>query len=159
MPRRATLWNPALAAIGRLAAAALCACGGSDSQDSKASKDPSPPAATPPAVPPSPTPAPAPVGGLVAQAQAETASVHLRTFALTISVFVVERGRLPASLAELTLSDAASGGVPPLEKVPLDPWGGAYEYRVLDAAKRDWIVRSAGPDGRFATPDDVVGKP
>jgi len=148
--RRLTLLAIAVGAV-----APLVSCG----DEEKRTATP-PPATPPPTAPPTPAPpsAVSQLGDLVRDAQTRTASVHLSTFRLAIAQFVVERGRLPASIAEMAQPDPKTG-VPTLEKVPADPWGHPYEYRVKDEAKRDWVVRSAGPDGRLDTADDVVGTP
>jgi len=39
--------------------------------------------------------------------------------------------------------------------IPPDPWGNPYRYRVVDDKP---VIDSAGPDGKFGTPDDIQGK-
>jgi hypothetical protein len=43
-----------------------------------------------------------------------------------------------------------------VEEVRKDPGGHDYDYRVAPAAGVAFEVRSAGPDGRFGTTDDIV---
>lgn len=46
-----------------------------------------------------------------------------------------------------------------MKMVPLDPWGNEYEYRFpsFDLTKRYDLI-SAGPDGVFATADDITNE-
>ena len=41
-----------------------------------------------------------------------------------------------------------------ITKIPSDPWGREYRYRLLSDGK-DFELRSAGPDGSFGTKDDI----
>jgi hypothetical protein len=43
-----------------------------------------------------------------------------------------------------------------LDELRKDPWGHDYDYRLAPAPGVPFEVRSAGPDGRFGTADDVV---
>jgi len=58
--------------------------------------------------------------GYVDRARSATAAVEIRDMDLAIARFRAERGRLPVNLAE--------AGFPN----PLDPWGNAYQYTVLE---------------------------
>jgi general secretion pathway protein G len=71
-------------------------------------------------------------------------------------------GELPPDLESLIapprqLPSSANWGGPYLsyEKLPLDPWRGAFQYEVLDAAAGTFRVWSNGPDGRSHTNDDI----
>ena len=41
-------------------------------------------------------------------------------------------------------------------RVPSDPWGRPFAYRVLDTRLGSYDLRSYGPDSLPGTPDDVV---
>ena len=42
-----------------------------------------------------------------------------------------------------------------LDKMPADPWGHPYIFRVPGTNGRDFDLISAGPDGQEGTPDDI----
>lgn len=96
------------------------------------------------------TPARAAAERKEAQAQAE---LQLQQLADATELRRKLRGKLPASLAELTAKDKRGDAL--LESLPKDPWGNDYTLRV-DGAK--WWIVSAGPDGTLGTDDDLVGK-
>jgi general secretion pathway protein G len=87
-----------------------------------------------------------------------TAKFQLDSFRRAIDLFALSRRRLPASLAELTQADPETGEAW-IESIPRDPWEGEYEYRVLDAARRHYVLRSDGEDRAPGTGDDVVVGP
>lgn len=72
--------------------------------------------------------------------------------AAEVRTFVEMRGRLPATLADLRDPELPSK----YDAEPWDVWRKPVEYRVLDAAKRDFQLRSLGPDGLAGTADDIV---
>jgi len=76
----------------------------------------------------------------------------LAEIASYVTKFADRRGRLPDSLAELKdWEDPA-----PIEAAPWDPWAKPIEYRIVDAATRDFRLRSGGPDKQLGTADDLV---
>jgi hypothetical protein len=93
--------------------------------------------------------------GELDRVEAQTASVHLETLAIAIGHFRLAYSRWPSDLDELARPDPGTGE-PILKIVPRDPWGEAYRYAFLDAAKTDWELRSAGKDRVLRTADDVV---
>ncbi len=88
-------------------------------------------------------------------ARSAHAQAEMQNIQMAIHMHYLDRRKLPTSLADLT-APPADGGEPFLESLPKDPWGGEYRYVVTDVAKRDFELRSAGPDGVFDTEDDVV---
>ena len=61
---------------------------------------------------------------------------------------------LPKSLDALT-SDQPNGGAPLLEKNALtDQWGNQLQYKIIGKGKYE--IRSAGPDGKMNTEDDIT---
>lgn len=79
----------------------------------------------------------------------------MASFGGAIELFVAEHGRLPPTLEALTELSAKFGD-PFIEKIPLDPWGEAYSYRILDEGQRVYELRSAGEDQQRGTGDDVL---
>jgi general secretion pathway protein G len=71
-----------------------------------------------------------------------------------IDMYSLSRRTLPATLEDLTAPNPDTG-MPWMDSVPLDPWGGPYEYRVLDAGRREYVIRSGGDDRTSGTDDDV----
>jgi len=64
-------------------------------------------------------------------------------------------GRLPVSLDDL-VAERAPDRAPYLTRLPVDPWGGRYDYAVLSAQHGAYDLRSHGPDRLPGTGDDVV---
>jgi hypothetical protein len=89
-----------------------------------------------------------PKGGALAQ---------MSNFGGAITLYALDRRSLPRSLDELTQRDANGNAY--LEKIPNDPWGQPYVYRVLDAGRRRYEIRSGGEDREFATDDDIAWPP
>lgn len=70
-----------------------------------------------------------------------------------ITVFDTCRKRLPTSLEELTIDTTNSA--PLLNKANLnDAWGHPVRYTILRGS--NFVIRSAGVDGKFGTADDLT---
>lgn len=71
-----------------------------------------------------------------------------------ISHYEMAIGKLPATLDELVRVGDENWPGPFLDAdtVPNDAWGGAFKYGIVAKRVR---VTSAGPDGTFATEDDL----
>ena len=88
-------------------------------------------------------------------ASGDTARHPMGSVGGVIRLFAAEHGTLPQTLEALT-APSAKFGEPYILKIPLDPWGEAFSYRILDAEKRQYELRSAGEDRQPGTADDVV---
>ena len=97
----------------------------------------------------------------------DVAAMALRNVACAIDAYKARHRTLPPSLEVLTRppnpSEAPAPSVaaddepaPFIERIPLDPWGAPYAYRITDERRNRYELRSAGADGRLGTPDDVV---
>jgi hypothetical protein len=73
-----------------------------------------------------------------------------------IELYRHQFGRLPTQMEGLRVLDGAGSGRPIMDQVPKDSWGRNYSYRVGAAWPAGFEVRSAGPDGVFATDDDIT---
>jgi len=85
----------------------------------------------------------------------DAARNQMASFGGAIDLYLIETRALPPELEALT-APSPKFGEPYIAKIPVDPWGTAYRYRVGDLAKREYEIRSAGPDERFGTDDDLV---
>jgi len=85
------------------------------------------------------------------------ALAQMSNFGGAIKLYSLDRRSLPQSLEELTRSD--ENGNAYIEKVPRDPWGQPYVYRVLDATRQHYEIRSGGEDRELATDDDFSWPP
>ena len=80
------------------------------------------------------------------------AEPHAPVSAGEIEAFSARKGRLPANLEELFGPEGSSR----FDAQPWDSWHKPFEYRVVDAAKGDFRLRSYGPDKTPDTSDDIV---
>jgi general secretion pathway protein G len=78
-----------------------------------------------------------------------------------LNTFEVTNGRFPTTAEGLqALVQKPAGADLPnwrqvLTKVPLDPWGHPYHYKLLSGGAKDFDLRSDGPDGKPNTADDI----
>lgn len=72
---------------------------------------------------------------------------QLRLIAVAAESFHPSHKRYPNDLAEL------ANFIPYVSSVTVDVWGNPVRYSVSEGA---FVVRSAGPDRKFGTVDDVV---
>ena len=84
----------------------------------------------------------------------DTALNQMASFKGAIDLYMIENKSLPKSLDELTQPSPKSGE-PYITKIPNDPWNEAYDYKVINASKREYEILSAGEDKQFGTADDV----
>ena len=89
----------------------------------------------------------------LARAQAANVQADLLNLKFGVLTYVLATARYPKRLEDL-LQKTPGSAAPPLERLPIDPWGHAYAYTVSDDA-RGAVLASWGPDGRAGTPDDV----
>ena len=72
-----------------------------------------------------------------------------------IVLYFVENTDYPENLEELLPHDdlTLTGGL--LERLPVDPWGEAYVYHLIE---NSCTILSKGPDRREGTEDDIVNR-
>lgn len=85
----------------------------------------------------------------------DTAKMQMRNIGQSIDMYKARNRTLPKSLEELTQPDPSTGE-PFMETIPLDPWGQAYDFRVVDARRNRFEIRSGGEDKVLDTEDDLV---
>jgi general secretion pathway protein G len=86
-----------------------------------------------------------------------TANAQMSNFAGAIKLYYLDKRSLPQSLDELTQSDANGNAY--IEKIPNDPWGQPYDYKIVDARKQKYELVSSGEDKQMGTDDDVYFPP
>jgi hypothetical protein len=77
----------------------------------------------------------------------------MSNFADAINMYYAEHGNFPQSLDALTEVDPKTGDTW-MERIPADPWGQPYDYRILDSKK--FILKSYGEDVQEGTADDII---
>jgi len=82
----------------------------------------------------------------------ETA-VKLRIVHVLISTYCKERNTLPSRLSSVLSVRAVDPLLKPDPEYLVDGWGRPIRYRLV---RSNYEIRSAGPDGRFRTADDIV---
>lgn len=92
-------------------------------------------------------------GNPLDEARRSRAKAQMANFSAAIDMHHLQHKKLPDSLEALTETSARDPH-PFLKKLPKDPWGNDYEYRVLD--RRNYEIRSYGPDGQPDTEDDLT---
>jgi hypothetical protein len=85
--------------------------------------------------------------GPYAALKVKLAEQLIRTDAGQIALYKLQHGRLPATLAEIPRDFNGSF-------MPFDPWFKPLAYKVNPNGTFE--LRSAGPDGKFNTADDIV---
>ncbi len=87
-------------------------------------------------------------------AKGSHARTIMRNLSMAVEMYSISnRGALPGSLEDLTKKDPRSD-VAYFDRVPVDPWGQVYKLEHGEAGA--YRILSAGPDGAFATDDDLV---
>ena len=94
------------------------------------------------------------VKNVLDEAAARKNSVNIRggiaSIQTAVRMYEVANSALPDNLDQLTVGER-----PLLKKEQLfDPWGTAYQYKKVN--KYDFEIRSAGPDKKFGTEDDIT---
>jgi len=75
------------------------------------------------------------------KARVSSAKQQIKLFELPIQRYQMEKGNPPGDLNELV-----SEGY--MKKIPLDPWGNAYQYRSPGEHDSDYDIWSLGADGK-----------
>ncbi len=86
------------------------------------------------------------------QSNVGAAKAQMAAFGTAIDQYRMENKKLPASLDDLTQADGKNPN-PYIDRIPMDPWGNAYEYRPQD--RKTYIIKSYGEDGQADTEDDI----
>jgi len=81
------------------------------------------------------------------------AETQMANFETSINMYYMRHRKLPTSLDQLTEEDPKTGDSW-MEKIPDDPWGNPYEFKILSNKK--YQIISVGEDGQEGTDDDVV---
>ena len=87
------------------------------------------------------------------QARREATRCSIEAIRIGITVFDTGQKRLPTSLEELTIETTNSDAIMSRSML-LDSWGHPFRYTKL--SRSTFEIRSAGPDGRFGTRDDLT---
>ncbi len=88
--------------------------------------------------------------GQALQAKIKAAKAEISTIKTALDTYEVDNGRYPTTEEGLGLLVPAK-----LEKMPVDPWGNPYVYRVPGTNGKSYDLFSMGPDGHEGGGDDV----
>lgn len=95
----------------------------------------------------------------VNDARDSTAISDISSFGNLLDSYKLDTGNYPESLDALVKNPGAPKWNGPYiknsDKVPTDPWGGQYQYKVPGDNGREYDIASAGKDGQMGTADDV----
>ena len=85
---------------------------------------------------------------------ADTAEMQMSQIADAINSYKVQKRSLPRTLEELTQEDEQTKE-PFMEKIPSDPWGQPYDYKITDDRRMKFEIVCAGEDKQPGTDDDL----
>jgi general secretion pathway protein G len=84
------------------------------------------------------------------------ASTDIMSLKIALDAFQIDFGRYPTTAEGLNvLVNPPNGSHAYIDKVPIDPWGTPYIYRVPGKNGQDFDLFSCGPDGIPYTADDI----
>jgi general secretion pathway protein G len=89
------------------------------------------------------------------QESGDTVRMQMGLISDAIDSYRATRRTIPRSLDDLT-EPSERTQEPYFDRIPLDPWGQPFAYRVLDERKGAFELRSGGEDRTIGTGDDVV---
>ena len=91
----------------------------------------------------------------LSESRVKSAKIQIESFGSALDLFYIDEGRYPTNAEGLTALVERPSGVDvwngPYVKggrIPLDPWGHAYQYRVAPDRNPPYEISSLGPDGR-----------
>ena len=85
----------------------------------------------------------------------DAAEIQMKNMSDAVQLYYLEERSLPSSLDDLT-QESKKSGQKYLEKVPKDPWKQDYDYKILNAGKKEYQILSSGEDKTWGTDDDIV---
>jgi general secretion pathway protein G len=81
------------------------------------------------------------------------ARCQIQNFIQAIGLYRLDRDAPPRRLVDLTSDADGVSDLPYIDRIPPDPWGSPYVYRVGD--REAFTIHSLGPDREEGTADDV----
>jgi len=100
--------------------------------------------------------------GYLGQSRVKTARLQIESLSSALDLFYMDAGRYPTGVEGLDvlatrLSDVENWNGPYLKgsRVPLDPWGHAYRYRIVSDHQPPYEILSFGADGREGGADNI----
>jgi general secretion pathway protein G len=91
----------------------------------------------------------------LSESRVKTARLQIESLGSALDLFYVDEGRYPSGSEGLSALVQRPDGVeiwngPYVKggKIPLDPWGHAYQYRTIADHSPPYEITSLGPDGR-----------
>ena len=98
--------------------------------------------------------------GRTEQARQSAAKADISNLKVALSTFETDNGRFPTSEEGLRALVDKPGDLPNwkhsyIEKLPVDPWGHDYVYRMPGSNNKEFDLFSMGPDGHEGGGDDI----
>jgi general secretion pathway protein G len=91
----------------------------------------------------------------LAESRVKTAKLQIESFSSALDLFYVDVGRYPVDSEGLTAlaqrptgAEIWNGPYVKGGRIPLDPWGHAYQYHLANDHMPPYEITSLGPDGR-----------
>lgn len=79
----------------------------------------------------------------VEKAKIRTAEEQIRNIGLALNMYRLDVGEYPSSIEGLISGSGSNWDGPYIKKIPKDPWGAEYQYRLLDGGD-DFELSSTG---------------
>jgi len=100
----------------------------------------------------------------IEQARANTTMANLKTLHSAVLQFYMDTGRYPTEEENLNalieqpadVTNWNSGGYLETKYLPKDGWNHDFIYERLPESGKQFVIRSAGPDGEAGTDDDLL---
>lgn len=98
--------------------------------------------------------------GRTEQARQSAAKADISNLKVALSTFETDNGRFPTTEEGLRAlvekpADLSNWKHQYIEKVPTDPWGHDYIYRIPGTSNKEFDLFSMGPDGHEGGGDDI----
>jgi general secretion pathway protein G len=98
--------------------------------------------------------------GTTQKAKVTAAKSTIDALKVSLKTFEIDNERFPTTDEGLNALVQNPGNLPDwkhayIDKLLLDPWGNAYQYRCPGSNGADFDLFSSGPDGQPGTSDDV----
>lgn len=95
---------------------------------------------------------------ILASGSQDVAKMQMKNLADAIEMYYIDNRTLPNTLEDL-VQPSKKTNEPYIDAVPQDPWNMPYDYRVVNAARKEFTITSGGEDKQIGSGDDDLTYP